>query len=163
MLCKFEILATLTNGLCFKDNIFFSQHVEFWTTCFQRCQTEALVITISRLESLSSEQYPSICRIFSEYFPSISRVLKEYLISVASTDYQKTSEFTLLWRTHSFIKKLFLSNHSLRAIGGPKLCKNNYFRSIWKWIDVYNPLLLTFEIAFCINASSHIEVDEEFV
>ena len=147
----------------FKDNIFFSQHVEFWTTCFQRCQTEAVVITISRLESLSSEQYPSICRILSEYFPSISRVLKEYLISVASTDYQKTSEFTLLWRTHSFIKKLFLSNHSLRAIGGPKLCKNNYFRSIWKWIDVYNPLLLTFEIAFCINASSHIEVDEEFV
>ena len=147
----------------FKDNIFFSQHVEFWTTCFQRCQSEALVITISRLESLSSEQYPSICRILSEYFPSISRVLKEYLISVASTDYQKTSEFTLLWRTHSFIKKLFLSNHSLRAIGGPKLCKNNYFRSIWKWIDVYNPLLLTFEIAFCINASSHIEVDEEFV
>ena len=150
----------------FKDNIFFSQHVEFWTTCFQRCQTEALVIAISRLESLSSEQYPSICRILSEYFPSISRVLKEYLISVASTHYQKTSEFTLLWRTHSFIKKLFLSNHSLRAIGGPKLCncaKIIISESIWKWIDVYNPLLLTFEIAFCINASSHIEVDEEFV
>ena len=150
----------------FKDNIFFSQHVEFWTTCFQRCQTEALVITISRLESLSSEQYPSICRILSEYFPSISRVLKEYLISVASTDYQKTSEFTLLWRTHSFIKKLFLSNHSLRSISGPKLCncaKIIISESIWKWIDVYNPLLLTFEIAFCINASSHIEIDEEFV
>ena len=150
----------------FKDNSFFSQHVEFWTTCFQRCQTEALVITISRLESLSSEQYPSICRILSEYFPSIIRVLKEYLISVASTDYQKTSEFTLLWCTHSFIKKLFLSNHSLRSISGPKLCncaKIIISESIWKWIDVYNPLLLTFEIAFCINASSHIEIDEEFV
>ena len=150
-------------GFVFKNNIFFIQHVELWSNCFQRYQTEALVMRSFRLESLSSEQYPSICRILSEYFPSISRVLKEYLISVASTDYQKTSEFTLLWRTHSFIKKLFLSNHSLRAIGGPKLCKNNYFRSIWKWIDVYNPLLLTFEIAFCINASSHIEVDEEFV